>query len=103
MVKSIDAKPTGKGEQTRQHLFLTALDLFREQGFDPTTMQQIADRAGAAKSAAYYYFPSKEALIQAYYDSVQAEQERLCAEVCAEPSALRPRLAAAMHTKVGLA
>jgi AcrR family transcriptional regulator len=94
---------TDKGEQTRKHIFDCALALFRENGFDATTMQQIAARAEVAKSAAYYYFPSKEAIIQAYYDIIQTEQERLCAAVFAESGKLKPRLAAAMHSKFDLA
>ena len=65
---------TDKGEQTRRQIFESALELFREQGFDATTMQDIAARAQVVKSAAYYYFPGKEAIIQAYYERVQAEQ-----------------------------
>lgn len=93
---------TGKGEQTRKHIFDCALELFRENGFDSTTMQQIAARAEVAKSAAYYYFPSKEAIIQAYYDLIQTEQERLCAEAFAETGKLKSRLSAAMFTKFAL-
>ena len=94
---------TGKGEQTRQHIFETALVLFREKGFDATTMQQIAERADVVKSAAYYYFPSKEAIIQAYYEDIQAAQERVCEQVFARKHDLKSRIRAAMHSKLDLA
>lgn len=94
---------TGKGEQTRRHIFLSALALFRENGFDNITMQAIAERAEVAKSAAYYYFPSKEAIIQAYYEEVQSEQERTCGELFSEVTDVRKRVASAMHTKFDLA
>jgi AcrR family transcriptional regulator len=94
---------TNKGEETQKHIFDCALQLFRENGFDATTMQEVASRAGVAKGAAYYYFPGKEAIIQAYYEVVQTEQERLCAEVFAQSKDLRTRLASAMHTKFNLA
>lgn len=94
---------TGKGEQTRQQIFQCALDLFREKGFDATTMQDVASRAGVAKGAAYYYFPSKEAIIQAYYETIQADHERLCADEFAQRKDLKSRLRAAMHTKFDLA
>jgi AcrR family transcriptional regulator len=94
---------TDKGEQTRRHIFECALTLFRENGFDATTMQQVAARADVVKSAAYYYFPGKEAIIQAYYEAVQAEQERICSGVFARSKDLRARLASAMHTKFDLA
>jgi len=101
MVKNDPA--TGKGEQTRRHIFETALVLFREKGFDATTMQQIAERADVAKGAAYYYFPSKEAIIQAYYEEIQAAQELKIAEVFAGTRNLLQRISAAMHSKLDLA
>src|ERR1700735_4654519 len=97
MVKNEPA--TDKGEQTRRHILQCALELFREKGFDATTMQDVATRADVAKGATYYYFSSKEAIIQAYYEAVQAEQERICAEVFAGSGSLKARLRAAMHTK----
>jgi AcrR family transcriptional regulator len=98
-----NAQTTSKGEQTQRHIFDCALELFREKGFDATTMQDISERAEVAKSAAYYYFPSKEAIIQAYYEVVQTEQERICTEVFANSKDLKNRLATAMHTKFDLA
>jgi AcrR family transcriptional regulator len=94
---------TNKGEQTQRHIFASALELFREQGFDATTMQDVAERADVVKSAAYYYFPGKEAIIQAYYEAVQTEQERICDAVFARSSNLKVRLKAAMATKFDLA
>ena len=94
---------TDKAEHTRQSIFAAALELFREQGFDATTMQQIAVRAGVVKSAAYYYFPSKDAIIAAYYETVQTAQEHLCAEAFASTRKLQPRLKTAMHSKLDLA
>src|SRR5580698_8929818 len=94
---------TSKGEETRRHIFECALELFREKGFEATTMQDVAARADVVKSAAYYYFPGKEAIIQAYYEVVQTEQERICAEVFEQSKDLKTRLAAAMHSKFTLA
>jgi AcrR family transcriptional regulator len=93
---------TDKGEQTRKQIFSSALELFRKCGFDATTMQAIAAHAGVVKSAAYYYFPSKEALIQAYYENVQAQQEHLCGELFATTTDLKTRLVTALHSKFDL-
>lgn len=41
-----------------------ALDLFIEQGFAATRVEDIAKRAGLSKGAVYLYFPSKEALLE---------------------------------------
>ena len=101
MVKSDPT--TDKGEQTRTQIFKSALQLFRERGFDSTTMQEIAKHALVVKSAAYYYFPSKEAIVQTYYETVQSEQERLCEEVFAGSKDLKARLTTALHSKFDLA
>jgi AcrR family transcriptional regulator len=93
---------TDKGEQTRQQIFGSALQLFRERGFDATTMQAIATHAGLVKSAAYYYFPSKESLIHAYYEKVQAEQEMMCAARFASTKVLVERLSIALTSKFDL-
>ncbi len=45
--------------------------LFRSGGYDQATMRAIADEAGVSVGNAYYYFSSKEHLIQAYYDRIQ--------------------------------
>lgn len=44
--------------------------LFRAGGYDRTTMRAIADEAGVSIGNAYYYFSSKEHLIQAFYDQM---------------------------------
>ena len=41
-----------------------ALDLFIEQGFAATRVDDIARRAGISKGAVYLYFPSKEAILE---------------------------------------
>jgi len=58
---------TAKAEETRERILDAALRLFRKRGFDQTTMRDIAEEAEVATGAAYYYFPSKEALVMAFY------------------------------------
>ena len=57
-----------KGEATKQQILQTALQLFRTQGFDSTTMRDIAAALGMSLGAAYYYFETKESIVAAYYD-----------------------------------
>ena len=58
---------TPKGDQTKALILETALDMFREHGYEQTTMRVIAQKAGVSLGNAYYYFHSKEHLIQAFY------------------------------------
>ena len=41
-----------------------AIELFAEQGFGKTTVEQVAKRAGLSKGAVYLYFPSKDAILE---------------------------------------
>lgn len=68
-----NAFKTAKAEQTRQTIVDSALRLFRGKGYDKTTMRSIASEAGVSLGSAYYYFASKEHLVQAFYDQIQEE------------------------------
>jgi len=49
-----------KKTATRDRLRASALRLFREQGYDATTVEQIAAAAGVSHMTFFRYFPSKE-------------------------------------------
>ncbi len=49
----------------RERLVLAAVDLFTEQGYDATTVAQIAHRAGVTKSTFFRHFPDKRELLVA--------------------------------------
>ncbi|WUS98792.1 TetR family transcriptional regulator [Streptomyces sp. NBC_00708] len=71
--KDAKAVKAPKSEQTRALILETALRLFQERGFDRTTMRAIAQEAGVSVGNAYYYFSSKEHLVQGFYDRLAAE------------------------------
>ncbi|MFG1624103.1 TetR family transcriptional regulator [Kribbella sp. NPDC049227] len=83
---------TTKGEQTRELILSTALRLFREQGYGKTTMRAIAAEAGVSVGNAYYYYGSKEHLMQAYYDHLQVQHVEAVESVLATEKAFVPRL-----------
>jgi len=91
-----------KGEATRQHVFDTALKLFRRRGVERTTMRDIADAAELSLGAAYHYFESKDALVEAYYEWMQAEHERRTADGCPREASLEARLHGLLVTKLEL-
>ncbi|WP_129337603.1 TetR family transcriptional regulator [Cellulomonas endophytica] len=55
---------------TRDLVRDTALRLFREHGYERTTMRRVATEAGVATGIAYYYFPSKGHLVHELYREV---------------------------------
>jgi len=59
---------TSKAEATRSRIADVALGLFRRQGFEQTTMREIAAKAGVSLGSAYYYYESKEDLVMAFYE-----------------------------------
>jgi len=98
-------KATPKAQVTRAHLLAIALAVFRQRGLEAATMREVAAAADASLGSAYYYFPSKEAIIQAYYDDVQTEHARRVAAVLAGEGRgrdLRDRLLAVFHAKLDI-
>ena len=64
---------TSRAGQTRSAIVTAALRLFRENGYDATTMRAIAAEAGVSTGNAYYYFASKEELLREFYARSLAE------------------------------
>jgi len=86
-----------KRDATRRKLLERALKLFQQRGVEATTMRDIAKAAGMSLGAAYYYFPSKEALVFAYYEDNQAELEALLVRAT---GTVRERLGTVFHGKL---
>ena len=55
-----------KKKETRQKIIKVAMDLFQRQGFNHTTMEQIATEADIARKTLYNHFPVKEAIVDEY-------------------------------------
>lgn len=62
-----------QAEATREQLVTIARELFVEQGFAATAIDEIVQRAGLAKGALYHHFNGKDALFKAVYDVVLDE------------------------------
>ncbi len=74
--------------------------MFRERGYARTTMRAVAQEAGVAVGNAYYYFDSKEHLIQEFYAETQHEHRAVAAPVLARERGFAPRLAGVLHAGV---
>jgi AcrR family transcriptional regulator len=93
-------RESARSEQTRALIVETALRLFREHGYEATTMRAIAKEAGVSTGNAYYYFGSKEELIQAYYDELQEDHLTACREVLDREREFGPRLRGVLKARV---
>ncbi len=91
---------TRKGEQTKARIVEAALELFRESGYDDTTMRAVAQNAGVSLGNAYYYFKSKEHLLHAYYARIHAAHAEAAAPALENESDLHKRLLGVLKTKL---
>ncbi|HVW31575.1 MAG TPA: helix-turn-helix domain-containing protein [Acidimicrobiia bacterium] len=57
--------------ETRARILEVAAELFTEQGYEATSLRQIADRLGFTKAALYYHFQSKEQLFAALIEPAE--------------------------------
>jgi AcrR family transcriptional regulator len=79
-----DGSPSPGGEApTRDRILATAMRLFDERGYEGTTMRAIATEAGVSLGSAYYYFASKEHLVQGFYDRIQDRHQEAAQAVLA--------------------
>lgn len=62
-----------KKARIRQRLYEAAIELFKEQGYESTTVQQIADAADTGKATFFNYFPTKEHILADYQDQMTGE------------------------------
>ena len=95
------AKNTPKAEDTGLRILEAALLLFREQGFDSATMRDIAAKAGVATGAAYYYYPSKDAIVMDFYQRSCAETQSQIESAVSTAKGLENRLRALIRVKLG--
>ena len=93
-------KAPPKSEETRARILEAALKLFRERGFDEATMRDIANEASVATGAAYYYFPSKEAIVMAFYRQASADMQPKIETALEKQSGLEARLRALIEVKL---
>ncbi len=56
--------------ELREQLYATALMLFRRDGYEATTVQQITEQAGVAKGTFFNHFPSKEHIVAEWYRAI---------------------------------
>jgi AcrR family transcriptional regulator len=59
--------PVATKADTRDRILGVALDLFTEQGFDGTSLREIAERLNVTKAALYYHFESKDDILLALH------------------------------------
>jgi AcrR family transcriptional regulator len=68
-----------RGRETRSRLRELALQLFAEQGYEQTSLREIAERLGVTKAALYYYYKSKEDIVRDLVEDYMTQLDQLIA------------------------
>ncbi|MBQ7953301.1 MAG: TetR/AcrR family transcriptional regulator [Clostridia bacterium] len=66
---------------TRGKIITAAWDLFYEQGYEDTTIEEIIEKSGTSKGSFYHYFEGKDALLGSLSYIFDEEYEKLQAEI----------------------
>jgi AcrR family transcriptional regulator len=90
--------PTAQGAAARNRLYSTAMRLIAERGYEATTLRDIAKEAKVSVGLLYRYFPSKQAVILAFYDELSADFAREVATM--RPGRWRDRFLFALTTSL---
>jgi AcrR family transcriptional regulator len=102
MTKTAKLRSTPRAEDTRRKIYDSALQLFREQGFEQTTMRDIAQAARVALGAAYYYFSSKEAIVLAFYKEMQEGSHEAVLQAMQEHKKMKDRIRCVLQKRFEL-
>jgi AcrR family transcriptional regulator len=73
LVEPNSAPALNKAERTRDRILQTALTLFRTNGYENTTLRQIATESGSSLGLAYRYFSCKEEFVLAFYETLAGQ------------------------------
>ena len=74
-----------RGNETRARIQAVALELFAEQGYDKTSLREIAERLNVTKAALYYHFRSKEDIVASLVEDYIGQLDALIAWARMQP------------------
>ncbi|MER7890555.1 helix-turn-helix domain-containing protein [Micromonospora sp. NPDC094482] len=76
---------------TRERIKAVALELFTEQGYEKTSLREIAERLNVTKAALYYHFKSKDEIVTSFVDDRLERIEELVAWAESQPATRETR------------
>jgi len=74
MLGSMKVKTKLSAESARDRIVNVAMDLFYQQGFRATGINEVIEKSGVAKATFYHHFPTKEALCQVYLEQLRHKE-----------------------------
>lgn len=90
-----EAPREARGEtqpSTRERIQQTAIALFSENGYEHTSLREIAEHLGVTKAALYYHFKTKEDIAASFFESYAADLDGICDWGDGQPRSLETRV-----------
>ncbi|WP_062516315.1 TetR/AcrR family transcriptional regulator [Demequina gelatinilytica] len=84
--------PTRRRGDTRARIQEVALERFTENGYDQTSLREIAEDLGVTKAALYYHFKTKDDILESLLAQASHALDELVVWMRAEPSTRERRL-----------
>ena len=91
---------SSKSEVTARRLYEISMRRFQENGFDETTMRDLAAAAELSLGAFYYHFPNKEAIIQLFYQRSFESFQSACHQVFKQTGVFEERLISLLEARL---
>ncbi|OLZ62228.1 TetR family transcriptional regulator [Streptomyces sp. IMTB 2501] len=88
---TMDGTKQQRRGNTRQRIQDVALDLFAEQGYEKTSLREIAERLDVTKAALYYHFKTKEEIIVSLFEDLTRPIEELIEWGRSQPHTLQTK------------
>ncbi|MFI9648709.1 TetR/AcrR family transcriptional regulator [Streptomyces sp. NPDC052040] len=74
---TMDSSKRQRRGDTRQRIQDVALELFAEQGYEKTSLREIAERLDVTKAALYYHFKTKEEILVSIFEDLSRPIDEL--------------------------
>ncbi|HET6175872.1 MAG TPA: TetR family transcriptional regulator [Candidatus Sulfotelmatobacter sp.] len=100
--RGLKSKGTPRAEDARRKIYDAAMELFREKGFDETSMRDIAAKAGVALGGAYYYFASKDSFVLAFYSEMQENSHQPVLQALVSEKKIKERIRCVFEKRLEL-
>ncbi|HEY8979777.1 MAG TPA: TetR/AcrR family transcriptional regulator [Streptomyces sp.] len=88
---TMDGTKQQRRGNTRQRIQDVALELFAEQGYEKTSLREIAERLDVTKAALYYHFKTKEEIIVSIFDDLTKPIQELIEWGAQQPHTLETK------------
>lgn len=85
MLPAMTSPADPEAPRTRDRILDVALELFTENGYDGTSMREIAERLNITKPALYYHFDSKEDIVRTLLAEIEQQTAELVAWAREQP------------------